>query len=105
MRTLPGTSIPQPRGRAAKGRVRELSHGRLCGVIEATDGQRIFFHGRDLDRARYNDLKLGDVVDFEVIDDPVSGARATAIRLGHRSRPTTPSQRIRDAATSGHEHV
>ena len=100
MRTLPGTSIPQPRGRAAKGRVRELSHGRLCGLIEATDGQRIFFHGRDLDRARYNDLKLGDLVDFEVIDDPVSGARATAIRLGAQSRTPAQSQRTRNAASS-----
>jgi cold shock CspA family protein len=104
MRILPGTTIPQPRGRAAQGRVKQLSHGRLCGDIETTDGQRIFFHGRDLEQARYNDLKIGDAVSFEVIDDHISGARATAIRLLEPRTPTQ-SQRISDAATPGHEHV
>jgi cold shock CspA family protein len=75
-----GMTILQRRGRAAKGRVWQLSHGRLCGVIEASDGQRVFFHGRDLDRTRYNELNVGDAVSFEVIDDPISGARATAVR-------------------------
>jgi len=34
------------------GRVTQLSHGRLCGIIRASDGQSVFFHGRDLEGAQ-----------------------------------------------------
>ena len=64
-----------------KGRVTQLSQGRLCGVIQATDGQRVFFHGRDVDRPKYNDMEVGDPVSFELIDDPISGARASRVRV------------------------
>jgi cold shock CspA family protein len=72
--------IPVHRGRAMKGRIVELSRGRFCGVIEATDGQRAFFHGRDLDSGRYNDIDVGTAVTFELIDDRISGARAARVR-------------------------
>ena len=74
-------AVPVKRGPATKGRVTQLSQGRLCGVIQATDGQRVFFHGRDVDRTKYNDMEVGDRVSFELIDDPISGARALRVRV------------------------
>jgi cold shock CspA family protein len=68
------------RGRATTGTITQLTHGRLCGVIRTADGQDVFFHGRDLEGARYNEMELGGAVSFELIDDRVSGARAAKIR-------------------------
>jgi cold shock CspA family protein len=68
-------------GRVTKGRIAQLSRGRLCGVIRASDGQDVFFHGRDLEGARYNDVEIGGSVRFELIDDPVSGPRAARVRM------------------------
>ena len=74
------TQIPQMHGPKAKGRIAELSRGRSCGVIRASDGQRVFFHSRDLEGTRYNDMEVGAPVFFELIADPVSGPRATRVR-------------------------
>ena len=75
------SQIPPVRGLKAKGRIAELSRGRSCGVIRASDGQRVFFHSRDLQEgARYNDMEVGAAVSFELIADPVSGPRATCVR-------------------------
>lgn len=63
------------------GRITELSHGRLCGMIQASDGRSVFFHGRDLEGAKYNDVKVGGAVTFELIDDRISGARAAKVRV------------------------
>jgi len=63
------------------GRISELSPGRSCGVIRSRDGRNIFFHGRDLEGARYNDMEVGESVSFELIDDRVSGPRAQHIRV------------------------
>ena len=71
---------PKP-GRAMKGRITHLSHGRFCGVIRATDGQNVFFHGRDLEGTKYNDVALGRSVSFELIADQVSGPRAARVRV------------------------
>jgi len=74
------------------GRITQLSHGRLCGLIRASDRQVVFFHARDLEGARYNDLKIGGSVSFELIDDRISGPRAAAIRATHQAkRPAAPS--------------
>ena len=69
------------RGRATTGTITQLTHGRLCGVIRTAEGLNVFFHGRDLEGARYNEMELGGVVSFELIDDRVSGARAARIRV------------------------
>jgi cold shock CspA family protein len=69
------------RGLAAKGKIRELVPGRLCGFIEARDGRTVFFHGKDLEDGRYNDLQIGWAVTFELIVDHVSGDRAAKIRV------------------------
>jgi cold shock CspA family protein len=79
----------QNRGRAMTGRVTQLSHGRLCGLIRASDGQSVFFHGRDLEGAQYNDVEIGGVVSFELIDDRVSGPRAARVRVTGVSKGTT----------------
>ena len=73
--------VPQAHGSKARGRIAELSRGRSCGVIRASDGQRVFFHSRDLEGARYNDMEVGASVLFELIADPVSGPRATRVRV------------------------
>ena len=80
---LPPWNCPYPpaRGRQARGRIAQLSHGRFSGVILARDSQRVFFHGRDLEGARYNDVNVGASVTFELIADRISGPRATRIRL------------------------
>jgi cold shock CspA family protein len=72
------------------GRITQLSHGRLCGVIRASDRQIVFFHARDLEGARYNDLKIGGVVSFELIDDRISGPRAAGIRVTPAAKPPLP---------------
>ena len=74
------------------GRVTQLSHGRLCGLIRASDGQSVFFHGRDLEGAQYNDVEIGGAVTFELIDDRVSGPRAARIRVMVASKGTTPNR-------------
>ena len=69
-----------PRGPLANGRITHLTYGR-AGCIRAHDGLSVFFHGRDLDGVRYNDLEVGRGVTFELIDDPISGPRAAQIQL------------------------
>ncbi|MBI1873169.1 MAG: cold shock domain-containing protein [Acidobacteria bacterium] len=64
-----------------EGRITRLTRGRTCGVIRASDGQDVFFHGRDLEGAKYGDVKVGGSVSFELIDDRVSGPRAAQVRL------------------------
>jgi len=78
--------IPPAHGPKAKGKIAELSRGRSCGVIRASDGQRVFFHSRDMEGARYNDMEVGAVVFFELIADPVSGPRATRVRAAASER-------------------
>jgi cold shock CspA family protein len=80
---LPAWQVPHSaaRGRLTKGHVAELTRGRMSGVIRASDSQRVFFHGRDLEGARYNDVDVGAPVTFELIADPISGPRATRIRV------------------------
>ena len=69
------------RGREATGRIVELTHGRFCGVIRTSDGQDVFFHGRDLEGRKYNDVEIGGLAKFELIDDRISGPRASRVRV------------------------
>jgi cold shock CspA family protein len=75
-------SFTEKRGRVMAGRITQLSRGRFCGVIRASDGQDVYFHGRDLERATYNEVEIGGSVTFELIDDRVSGPRAGRIHIG-----------------------
>lgn len=78
------------RGIATKGKIRELLHGRLSGVIRTRNGQNVFFHARDLEQGKYNDLQVGGVVTFELIIDRVSGDRAARIRPNEPATRTAP---------------
>jgi cold shock CspA family protein len=49
-------------------------------MIRASDGQSVFFHGRDLEGEQYNEVEIGGSVKFELIDDQISGPRATKVR-------------------------
>jgi cold shock CspA family protein len=80
------SAIPIRRGRPAAGRVKELLRGRLCGTIRAKDGLNVFFHARDLDVGKYNDVEVGASVSFEIIDDKISGPRAVKVRVKGPSR-------------------
>jgi len=75
------SAATQSQGRATTGRITELSHGRLCGLIHASEGQTVFFHGRDLEGVKFNDMQVGGSVSFELIDDRISGPRAARVRV------------------------
>ena len=73
--------VPAPKpGRAMEGRIAELWRGRSCGFIRTRDAQIVFFHAKDLERLKYNDIEVSLAVAFELIEDAVSGPRATRIR-------------------------
>ena len=65
-------------GCPAKGRVKALRGGQGSGIISASRGD-VFFHKSDV-RGRYWDLKIGERVVFELLDDPISGPRAQNVR-------------------------
>jgi cold shock CspA family protein len=88
MMTWQGSIPMAARGPQAKGRIERLSHGRSCGVIRASDGMSVFFHRRDLDGVRYSDLEVGHSVNFELIDDPISGPRAAQVQIESDSPAT-----------------
>ena len=69
-----------PAGTAATGRITRLLIGQSHGFIREGNGREVFFHRADLrDDTTFNALQVGDPVTFELIDDPVSGARATRV--------------------------
>ena len=73
-----------PRGTPATGRIAKLMVGQGHGVIRSRNDREVFFHRSDMgEGTTFNDLRVGDVVNFELLDDQVSGARA--LRLERRS--------------------
>ena len=67
------------------GRVSSLLVGQGHGQIRLPDGRSIFFHRADLHESTlFNDLRIGDPVAFELLDDHVSGPRALRVRLRRR---------------------
>ena len=55
--------------------------GQGYGYIRRRNDQEIYFHRADVDESiRFNDLKVGDTVTFELLDDAVSGARALRVK-------------------------
>jgi cold shock CspA family protein len=98
MMTSWNSDIAPKRGRDMTGRISELSRGRSCGVIRASDGRNVFFHGRDLEGAKYNDVEVGGAVSFELIDDRVSGPRAQRVRVTGRSKRAASPPSVSSAA-------
>jgi cold shock CspA family protein len=74
------------RGTASTGRIVKLLIGQGHGFIRLGTGREIYFHRSDLeDGISFNDFAPGDRVSFELLEDPVSGARA--LRVKRRGRP------------------
>ncbi len=76
-----------PAGPVSQGTVVRLLVGQAYGFIALRDGREVFFHRADLkDPTTFNVLQVGDAVSFELIDDRISGARAThLVRSGSRA--------------------
>ena len=56
-------------GQVTKGRVKHLWGGQGSGIISAARGD-VFFHKSDVN-GKYWDLKVGERVVFELLDDPI----------------------------------
>jgi cold shock CspA family protein len=70
-----------PRGRPTTGRIAKLLVGQSHGFIRLADDREIFFHRGDLQEdTKFNELRIGDGVTFELLEDAVSGARAIRVR-------------------------
>jgi cold shock CspA family protein len=84
---VPGLLGPptERRGQPARGRIVRLQIGLGHGFIRLADGREVFFHRSDLmPRRTFNALAIGDAVRCDVLDDPVSGARALQVRRNAR---------------------
>lgn len=94
MMTSWNSDIRPVKGLPMNGKIAELSRGRSCGVIRSGDGKNVFFHGRDLEGAKYNDLVVGGSVSFELVDDRVSGPRALRIQVTRKAKRAAASSSL-----------
>jgi len=69
-----------------KGKIKSLMHGQGAGYIRDAEGRNLFFHKRDLKDVRYSDLEVGTPVEFDPIEDRVSGSRAERVRLVSKAK-------------------
>jgi hypothetical protein len=75
----------EPRGVVSTGRIVKLLIGQSHGFIRLADSREIYFHRSDLEEGTsFNDFTIGDVVRFELLEDPVSGARALRVKRRRR---------------------
>lgn len=75
------------RGVPDTGRIVKLLVGQGHGFIRLANDREVYFHRADLQEGTsINDFDVGDVVSFELFDDPVSGARALRVRRHRRNR-------------------
>ena len=78
---------PKPRGARSTGRIVKLFVGQGYGFVRLIDDREIFIHRSDFrEGTRINDLEVGDVVAFELLEDSISGARALQVRPERRRR-------------------
>ncbi len=76
-----------PRGKPANGRIAKILVGQCHGYISLRDDRQVYFHRADLrDGTAFNDLRVGDAVRFELLEDSVSGARA--LRVAREKKKT-----------------
>ena len=69
-----------PLGIVTSGRIIKLMIGQGHGFIRLADHREVFFHRSDLrEGTSFNDLVVGHPVTFELVDDPISGARARSV--------------------------
>jgi cold shock CspA family protein len=61
--------------------------GQGHGFIRLSDRRNVFFHKSDLrEGTRFGDLAIGEVLTFELMEDPVSGPRALRVERRPRRR-------------------
>ena len=77
-------------GSPATGRIKRLLRGDNSGLIRTDDGRDVFLHKGEVRDVAYNDLEEGAVVDFELIEDRLSGPRAQNVRLAHARKVVVP---------------
>jgi cold shock CspA family protein len=67
-------------GRRFTGRIVKMLVGQSHGFIRLPNEQDVYFHRADSpDCVAFYDLRVGDAVTFELIEDTVSGARALGV--------------------------
>jgi cold shock CspA family protein len=75
----PNQPLPMS-GRPTSGKVVKIHAGQSHGYIRSADNRDVFFHRADTTWGTFNNLAIGDKVAFELIEDRVSGPRATRVR-------------------------
>ena len=61
--------------------------GQGHGFIRLSNDREVYFHRADLlDGVSFNDLQIGDVVKFALLEDSISGARALGVVRHKRPR-------------------
>jgi cold shock CspA family protein len=83
-RTVKPAPPAQATGTPATGCVTKLVRGLGQGYIRLDDRRSVFFDRRDLADGDFNDVIIGETVDFELIEDRVSGPRALRVRKTKR---------------------
>jgi len=74
-------------GQPVSGKIVSLMIGQGHGFIRLPNEREVYFHRADLEEGTaFNDLQVGDAVNFELLDDAVSGARALRVARQKRSR-------------------
>lgn len=77
----------EPIGEPATGRIARLVVGHGHGFIRLPDDRQVYFHRSDSrEGTAFNDLRIGDAVMFDLLEDAVSGARALRVRSRKKSR-------------------
>jgi cold shock CspA family protein len=77
----------EPSGEPVTGRIVTLMVGQGHGYIRLSNDREVYFHRADLlDGVSFNDLQIGDVVKFALLEDAISGARALGVVRHKRPR-------------------
>jgi len=80
------SGVPQFHGKVMKGRVVRLFVGQGHGFIRLDDAREVFFHRADVGPdTKFNELRVGVELVFELFEDMVSGARALHISRRRRA--------------------
>lgn len=59
----------------------KFKSGTGYGFLAVDNQEDVFFHGRDLRDTKFDDLKVGDEVLFDRIDDTKRGTTAREVKL------------------------
>ncbi len=77
---------PRLQGTPATGRIVKLLVGQGHGFIRLPNEREIYFHRSDLPEGiKFNGFHVGDTVQFELLEDRVSGPRALRVRHERRN--------------------